>query len=55
LGVIAVHEARFHLLSQNSGSSKTPDQLLASLGALISATLVRNNGVGDVAVTSGAN
>jgi len=50
---LAVRQLRFQLLGEDSGSSETSDQLLTTLGAMISTTLVANNGVGDVAVTSG--
>jgi len=51
--LLAAREARFRLLGEGSGSSKTSDQLLATLGALIGTTVVVNNSAGDIAVTPG--
>ena len=52
--LLAARQLRLHLLSQDSGDSKTLNQLLAPLGALIHTALVSHHGAGDVAVPSGA-
>jgi hypothetical protein len=43
LDFLAVGKSRFHLFQQSGNSSKTPDQLLTALGALILSAMVNND------------
>jgi hypothetical protein len=49
---LAVDDLGFDLLGENGGGGEAPDQVLARFGALIDATLVREDGVGDVPVAT---